>query len=153
MAGRKPKPIDLHMVSGNKSHLTKAEIEKRKNSEVKAHCTDVVAPEYIEEQKHIDRFYELAEQLKAINILADIDYEALARYVIVEDQHRKAIILLTKTIMTSDDYAKILKLQDSLFKQVRSAANDLGLTISSRCKLVVPKVEEKSINKFAKFGG
>jgi len=141
------------MEATRRIHTSKTEIEQRKNSEVKAHCTDVVAPEYLQEDLHINRFYELAEQLKAINILADIDYEALARYVIVEDQHRKAIILLTKTIMTSDDYAKILKLQDSLFKQVRSAANDLGLTISSRCKLVVPKVEEKPINKFAKFGG
>ena len=149
---RPRKPIDL-MEATRRIHTSKTEIEQRKNSEVKAHCTDVVAPEYLQEDLHINRFYELAEQLKAINILADIDYEALARYVIVEDQHRKAIILLTKTIMTSDDYAKILKLQDSLFKQVRSAANDLGLTISSRCKLVVPKVEEKPINKFAKFGG
>lgn len=31
MAGRPAKPIDLHIVSGNPSHLTKAEIEHRKN--------------------------------------------------------------------------------------------------------------------------
>ena len=40
-------------------------------------------------------------------------------------------------------------------KQASATARDLGLTISSRCKLVVPKAESDApkVNKFAKFGG
>ena len=33
-------------------------------------------------------------------------------------------------------------MQDKVFKQCQSSARDLGLTISSRCKLIVPKLEE-----------
>ena len=49
---------------------------------------------------------------------------------------------------------KLDKRQDRFFKQASTMARDLGLTISSRCKLQVPvKEEEKPVNKFARFGG
>ena len=34
VVGRNAKPIDLIMADGNKRHLTKAEIEDRKNTEI-----------------------------------------------------------------------------------------------------------------------
>lgn len=44
------------------------------------------------------------------------------------------------------------KLQDRYFKQAQTAARDLGLTISSRCKLVAPvKDEAPPENKFSRF--
>ncbi len=42
-------------------------------------------------------------------------------------------------------------MQEKLFKMARAAASDLGLTITSRCKLVVPKPEEKPKNRFDKY--
>jgi hypothetical protein len=55
------------------------------------------------------------------------------------------------------DWADLLnymdKRQDRYFKQAQTAAAALGLTISSRCKLAVPKgAEEPKPNKFSKFG-
>ena len=45
-----------------------------------------------------------------------------------------------------------LTYQDRALKQCRACANDLGLSISSRAKLVMPPPkEEKKENKFAKF--
>ena len=41
-----------------------------------------------------------------------------------------------------DDINKMQNMQDKVFKQCQSSARDLGLTISSRCKLIVPKLEE-----------
>ena len=38
--------------------------------------------------------------------------------------------------------------QDKVFKQCRAAASDLGLTITSRCRIVVPKQEDKPKNPF-----
>ena len=45
------------------------------------------------------------------------------------------------------------KIQERYFKQCRSSANDLGLSISSRCKLVVPEINQETPkeNKFKKF--
>lgn len=44
--------------------------------------------------------------------------------------------------VTNDDYSELLINQDKLFKQCRQASSDLGLTISSRCKLVIPKKDD-----------
>ena len=45
------------------------------------------------------------------------------------------------------------KVQERYFKQCRACANDLGLTISSRCRLVVPEAKESTpkANKFKQF--
>ena len=39
MAGRPKKPIQVHMATGNKSRLTKAEIERREKTEPKTKTT------------------------------------------------------------------------------------------------------------------
>lgn len=48
---------------------------------------------------------------------------------------------------------RYMKNQDRMFKQCRASANDLGLSISSRVKLVIPEINEhaKKENKFSKF--
>ncbi|MBR4320114.1 MAG: P27 family phage terminase small subunit, partial [Oscillospiraceae bacterium] len=47
---------------------------------------------------------------------------------------------------------KLDKRQDRYFKQAHACASALGLTISSRCKLVIPKAdEEEKVNRFAHF--
>ncbi|MFS1511918.1 hypothetical protein VQL36_05705 [Chengkuizengella sp. SCS-71B] len=51
-------------------------------------------------------------------------------------------------------FASLTKSQDKYFSQCRAAASDLGLTISTRCKLVIPKQEVKEQTKLEKdFGG
>ena len=51
-----------------------------------------------------------------------------------------------------DDILKAQRAQDMAFRQCQAAANALGLTISSRCKLVMPQVEVvKPQNKFDRF--
>ncbi len=42
-------------------------------------------------------------------------------------------------IVPNDNYSELLINQDKLFKQCRQVSGDLGLTIFSRCKLVIPK--------------
>ena len=45
-----------------------------------------------------------------------------------------------------------LKYQDRALNQSRACANDMGLSISSRCKLVAPQPKEPPRqNKFKKF--
>ena len=57
-----------------------------------------------------------------------------------------------RKIVNRDD--SVTWIQDKYYKQCRSAANDLGLSISSRCKLVVPKADSKPPeNKFNRFAG
>ena len=138
---RPKQPIALIQAKGKK-HLTKAEIEDRKSKEVKANCDKVDPPSYLPKtlKKEFER---IAEELKRIDIMSNLDCEALARYIVSEYNYQKVTKKLLKTGVDNDKYFNYLLMQDKLFKQSRQAASDLGLTISSRCKLVIPtKTEE-----------
>ena len=83
--------------------------------------------------------------------MSNIDIDALASFIIA----RKLYLEVTQKLIGSPSLLldkDLVGIQDKFFKQCRAAAGDLGLTISSRCKLIVPKKEDnKPQNKFVKF--
>lgn len=166
--GRPRQPIQL-VIANNRKNLTKAEIAERLANEVAPCNDDISAPSYLSatEKKHFDK---IACQLDKLGILGETDTETLARYVTAQGQYEK----ITKELRTllrkspdakSDNYfeqldiwiekqEKLAKLQNRYFTQAQTAASALGLTISSRCKLIAPKTDEApKTNKFARFGG
>ena len=150
MAGPR-QPIELVIANGNK-HLTKAEIEHRKSTEFKAPVGDVSAPDYLPEKLKIE-FNDIAAKLIKIDIMTELDVDLLARYLLSKQSYLVLTNKYNKAIIKDDinRVDKIATMQDKAFKQCQSAARELGLTISSRCKLVVPKKEEPKENKFSKF--
>lgn len=151
MAGPR-QPIELLKAKGAK-HLTKAEIREREETEIKANSDKIEAPSYLPEKLKI-KFNEVANELNDIGIMSNLDCEALARFLIAEFQYQKVVKKAIKMSPENEKYMDLLLMQEKLFKMARQAAGDLGLTISSRCKIVVPKSkEEKPKNKFAKFTG
>lgn len=148
MGGRPRQPISLIEAKGKK-HLTKEEIAERKATEVKAPNDKIRAPSYLDKDLKKE-FNKIAKELKEIDIISNLDIDALARFIIA----RKLYIEITQQLVENPSLLldkDTVGIQDKFFKQCRSAASDLGLTISSRCKLVVPKKEEKPKNKFEKF--
>ena len=84
MAGQR-QPTDLVVMKGKK-HLTKAEIEARKNAEVVAPNDKVKPPAYLTpEQKK--KFRKLSKELLEIKLIANVDCDALARLLIAQDQY------------------------------------------------------------------
>ena len=152
MSGQR-QPIELVIANGRKN-LTKAEIQERLDSEVKPIADNITAPDYLTKRQKAE-FDMYAEQLQKLKIMGETDNDALARYIISKDLYIKVSKQLTKREVLNNPIAldKYLKNQDRLFKQCRASAIDLGLTISSRCKLVVPATKEppKKENKFEKF--
>lgn len=152
MAGQRL-PLAVVQARGSK-HLTKAEIKERQEREIKPIADNIVAPDYLT-KKQKDEFYKIADQLKKLKILGETDVDALSRYITARDMYVNAVKQMRKTEVKNDPFLfeKWLNVQDKLFKQCRSSANDLGLSISSRCKLVVPeaKTETPKENKFTKF--
>lgn len=147
---RPKQPISLIQAKGKK-HLTKFEIEERKSKEVKAANDKVEPPSYLPKTLK-EEFIRIASELIKVDIMTNLDCEALARFVVSEYNYQKVTKKLLKTGVDNDKFFNYLVMQDKLFKQSRQAASDLGLTISSRCKLVVPtKKEDKHPNKFSKF--
>ena len=152
MAGQRV-PLEVIQARGSK-HLTKSEIRERQEREIKPITDNIIAPAYLT-KKQIDEFYKIADQLKKLKILGETDVDALARYITAKDMYENAVRQMRKKEVKSNPclFEKWLKIQDKLFKQCRASANDLGLSISSRCKLVVPeaKKETPKENKFKKF--
>lgn len=152
MAGQRV-PLEVVQARGSK-HLTKAEIQERQEREIKPITDNIIAPAYLT-KKQTEEFYKIADQLKKLKILGETDVDALARYITARDMYENAVKQMRKTAVKNNPvvFEKWLKVQDKLFKQCRASANDLGLSISSRCKLVVPetKKETPKENKFKKF--
>lgn len=171
MAGPR-QPIELVIENGRK-HLTKAEIEERRQREVQP-CTDDITPPSYLTAKQKKEFLRIAKQLEKLKIMGETDAGALARYITAQDLYEKSVKDLRKLekdmpaqelkeedpksyYASMDLYYTTLdtatKRQDRYFKQAQTAAAALGLTISSRCRLVAPVVEEKpKENRFSKFG-
>ena len=152
MAGRR-QPIELVIAKGNKN-LTKAEIQERRDREIKPITDNIIAPDYLT-KKQKDEFYRIADQLKKLKIMGETDVDALARYIVANDFYINAVKQLRRSNVKNNPelFDKWAKIQERYFKQCRSSANDLGLSISSRCRLVVPERKDppKKTNKFAKF--
>lgn len=152
--GRPRQPIDLIVAKGKK-HLTKKEIEARKKQEVQAPTDNIYAPEYLTEKQKA-KFEEIAKTLDDMNIMSNLDCHALARYISAVDMYEELTKKVRSPKVLSDvttlkEYAK---LQNLYFTQCHTAANALGLSISSRCKLVLPPSatqETPKENKFARF--
>ena len=151
MAGKK-QPIEL-VVANGKKHLTKAEIEQRKSTEVKANSDKIKPPTHLtkEEKK---QFKKISKELIDIGIMGNVDCEILAMYVesLTEYNKNSAELKQLNPRKNYEDYNKIAIEKDRCIKQCRGFASDMGLTISSRCRLVLPKPTEKEKkNKFSKF--
>lgn len=173
--GRPRQPTQLIIANGKK-HLTKAEIAERLANEVAPCADDLTPPSYLTAAEK-RRFTKLAGQLDKIKIMGETDVETLARYVSAQTLYEDATKELRKLKRERPDKSRYVneeeddregyylamdlwtratettaKLQDRYFKQAQAAARDLGLTISSRCKLVAPaKSEAPPENKFSRF--
>ena len=167
MAGRKKEPVDLILMKGNK-HLTKAEIEERRKQEELANgFTDNISPPDYLSKKQKDEFVQIAEELLRLDLFTNLDVDTLAQYIDTRSQYIEVIKALKKFkpvqnkinekgetfITTTREYASLQRTKDMLIRQCRSLAGEIGLSINSRLKLVVPKPIEKPPSKFSKFSG
>ena len=137
--GRNAEPVDLILYKG-RSHMGQEEIERRREQEVKVPWTDVEPPEYLTGDKLRAEFTEIAGKLQPIGIFTELDADRLAQYVLSRAMYNKYTARLMKMISKGDsgEVSRIQRLQNVAFNQCRACASDLGLSITSRCKLSVP---------------
>ena len=143
-------PIELIEYNGKK-HLTKAEKETRAKTEVKAKNDTISAPDYltVSQRKEFNR---IATELKDIGIMSNLDCGTLGMYLRMLDRYKMLDEKLNDPDLIDDvyEYEKVFKLWDRAISQCQSLAKSLGMTIDSRCKLVVPHNDEpEKHNKFA----
>lgn len=125
-----------------RKHLTKAEKADRAAREVNLPKPETMeVPQWLP-AKYRKAFRSLAQELLDADMgLAQLDADTLGRYVVAQANYA-AMISVIRTALTDQDVEALkedTKIQDTYFKQARACANDLGMTITSRCRLVLPE--------------
>lgn len=139
MAGKR-QPTDVVLANGRK-HLSKTEEAERRAGEVKVSPAKTAKPpKWLPEGLRKD-FRAIGKQLIAAGLYTELDADTLGRYLIAQSEYLMATSHVHKAYQERDpeaveDWSRI---QDRHFKQARNCANDMGLTVTSRCRLVVPE--------------
>lgn len=142
MAGTR-QPLAVLEAKGAK-HLTKAEKAAREDSEVKAETPKFVRPpKWLPEAFHKE-FNEISRQLLDLKIFCKLDRDTLSRYLIAQNLYLQTTQRVNVALRGGDvkEAAAWTTMQNTYATQCKQFSNDLGMTISSRCKLVIPKAPE-----------
>jgi P27 family predicted phage terminase small subunit len=171
MAGRNKQPLSVIQGKGRSNHLTKDEIKKRQNQEenMRGFTDKVKPPSYLTTAQKRE-FVEIADELMKLRIFSNLDVDTLARYLDSKYQYLQMVKEMKKikptttvtdpdgkkTTFANEDYPKLVRVKNTLFGECRAAAGDLGLTITSRLKLVIPPTDDGKKEKSEaerRFGG
>lgn len=133
-------PTDVIRANGRK-HLSKSEEAERRKHEARVEAPkSAKPPKWLPESLKKD-FRALGKKLIAAGIYTDLDADTLGRYLVAQNQWiittgeaEKA--LAQKDLEQAEAWGRV---QDRYFKQARNCAGDLGLTVTSRCRLIVPE--------------
>ena len=125
-----------------RKHLTKAEKAQRAAQEVNLPKPRTIpVPKWLP-QEHRKEFRALAKELLEADMgAAKLDRDTLGRYVVAQHQFTAVCKRVQDALDQEevDQVNKWTKAQKSYFEQARACANDLGMTITSRCRLVLPE--------------
>ena len=128
-----------------KKHLSKPEEAERRAGEVQVKQPKTAKPPIWLPDSLKKDFRALGKQLIDIGLYTKLDADTLGRYLVAQRQYTAAFHKVQDFLDQADveGAAAWSNLQDKYFKQCRSCANDMGLTITSRCRLVITSPSEK----------
>ena len=134
-------PTDVVKANGKK-HLSKTEEAERRAGEVQVPKPKTVkVPKWLPKPLAKD-YRKLGKQLLACGLYTDLDADTMGRYLVAQHQYLIATDETEKALARRDQEAADSwgRIQERYFKQARNCANDMGLTVTSRCRLVVPNL-------------
>jgi len=138
MAGAR-QPTELVAAKGRK-HLTRAEEDERRDREVHISPPDQAEPPKWLAKKFWVEFREIGEILRLSGLYAELDRDVLAQFLVSRERWMRADKLASAAIRDKDE--KLAKewtgIQAAYFRQCRQCAEVMGLSVSSRCRLVIP---------------
>lgn len=157
------KPIEVVIAEGKK-HLTKAEIERRRAEEaaLRPNDNDIGYPEWLADDFAIEQYEKISKELDHLKLLTNLDKHTLACYCFAYSQYVQTTKELqgaplvvestNKAGFTNKIENPLIRIQLKYSDEMKKHASEMGLTISSRLKLTVPKKEDtKPKNKFSGF--
>lgn len=141
--GRPKKPLKLLEAEG-RSHMTKAEKEKRRLEEVSPATPSFVTPEDLNRAEKA-KFRKTAMLLKSLGIWDRADTDELARYAHAQVAYEKLTKLYAAAVNSEDIDAmeRIGRQQNIAYQQAQKSGSLLGLNIMSRCKITLPPEKQE----------
>ncbi|NRF91543.1 phage terminase small subunit P27 family [Paenibacillus frigoriresistens] len=154
MAGRPKQPAAAHVANGNKSMLSKAEIEARQVAEdaIKPASDNVVCPTWLDAVGK-KMWHSIMDELSAVDLITNVDVYALAlacdaysKYVksskdIKKDglvlEHKNAIGAVNKVANPS------VAIAQKYATQFKSYCSEFGLSPAARARLARPKDDDE----------
>ena len=134
-------PTDVIKARGAK-HLSQSEEDQRRDQEVHVPPPDRAEPPAWLGKKFHREFREIGEVLRQAGLYTELDRDVLGQFLVARDRWVRADKLASAAIRDKDE--KLARewtaVQGAYFKQCRQCAEGMGLSISSRCRLVVPEV-------------
>lgn len=143
-------PVDVIEARG-RTHLTKSEIERRRQAELTPVDTSIVPPRWLTTKAQRSEFVSKASQLDQLGVWDALDTDELARYVLASEAYALASKQLTKYLRTGDlEAVKLLTpIVEKHHKQCYDLASSLGLNVTSRIRIAVPpKVRQERETEF-----
>lgn len=157
--GKAKKPLSLIQ-----KHLTKEEILKKEHEEalIKVNADNIEAPSWLIDDFAVDEFYKLADELKQIDIITNLDVNNLASYCEAYSNYVKATIRLNSESLTIKKTMQsgvvnvvknpLIEIQKLYAEECRRFASLCGLTIDSRLKFATAKAEKLNNELENEFG-
>ena len=144
MSGKR-QPTDILEANGRK-HLTKAEADARRDKEVHVPPVDQVEPPRFLPKRLHPEFLEVGEILNAAGLYSRLDQDVLGQYFLCRDRWEKADKRTASAITKNDEKlaASWSSIQANYFRQARQCAESMGLSVTSRCRIVVPAAVENA---------
>ncbi len=148
-------PTDLIILTGKK-HLSQAEEAERREQECRVPPSKNPKPPHWLDENLRKEFRKLGKALIAAGIYTDLDADTLGMYLTARHQWEQATkeaeaCLMLGDAKPADGWSKI---QERYFRAARSCASDLGLSVSARCRLVIPtampQASEEAEDEFTK---
>ncbi len=126
--------------AAGKKHLSRAEADERRDREVRVPPPEqAVPPKWLPKRFHKE-FHEIGELLLSAGLYAELDRDVLAQYFLARDRWLRADKKAAAAIRANDE--KLARdwtgVQGVYFRQARQCAEAMGLSVTSRCRIVVP---------------
>lgn len=147
--------LPLEVIEGRGAkHLSEKERQQRKAGEIRNNeqIKRLLAPAWLPDgqKKEFNRIASALIKLMP-TMVTRLDAEEIANYCIYRAQWLVATTALSSALKSKnlDDAEKWGKVQQRFFQQARACANAMGMTITSRCRLVLPESSQpKEPNAF-----
>ena len=116
--GRNAQPIELLMAKGKK-HLTKAEIEERKNNEIKVGTNKLICPSYVKNDSiAYKKWEEIIKIYKDIDFVSSGDVGLLSRYCMTFSEYEDLLKKRKKINVLEYDFEEIEMTKEVLSEEL-----------------------------------